>query len=42
MKIAEKEIHIWFTYHEKINPDFSLTNYGHIVLVRPHSFKTPT
>lgn len=27
MKIAENEIHIWFTYDEEINPDFALTNY---------------
>ena len=27
MKIAENEIHIWFTYDEEINPDFTLTNY---------------
>ncbi|MEJ2045593.1 MAG: 4'-phosphopantetheinyl transferase superfamily protein [Reinekea sp.] len=27
MKIAENEIHIWYTYDEEINPDFALTNY---------------
>ena len=33
MKIAENEIHIWFTYDEEINPDFALNNYVHIVLM---------